>query len=210
MKPLNQCRVMGTSFPVPGISDKVNGKTQWSCDVTLPRMLHARMIRPGTLGSTLISVGAVDKKQFPTAEIVKKDNLVAVVSPNEWEAIRASRAVAAGTKWTDWAGLPGSENVAKTLRAYKWNMPPESRRKPVDVTTALAKATQTLSASYEQPYVRHAPIGPFVAVADGRSDGSATVWTHSAQSQGRRARMADMLGTTPEQAVVPGLNHSGQ
>jgi len=50
MKPLNQCKVMGTSFPVPGIPDKVTGKTQWSCDVTLPRMLHARMILPERLG----------------------------------------------------------------------------------------------------------------------------------------------------------------
>jgi nicotinate dehydrogenase subunit B len=210
MKPLNQCKVMGTSFPVPGIPDKVTGKTQWSCDVTLPRMLHARMIRPATLGSTLISVGAVDQKQFPTAEVVRKGNLVAVVSPNEWEAISASPAVAAGTKWTDWAGLPGSENVTKTLRVYKWNTPSESRGKAADVTTALAKATKTISASYEQPYVRHAPIGPFVAVADVRSDGSITVWTHSAQSQGLRARIAYMLGTTPEQVVVRWLDHSGQ
>src|SRR5271156_2843207 len=109
MRPLNQCKVMGTSFPVPGIPDKVTGKTQWSCDVTLPGMLHARMIRPATLGSTLISVGTVDKKQFPTAGIMKKGNLVAVVSPNEWEATSAARSVASATKWTEWSGLPGSE-----------------------------------------------------------------------------------------------------
>src|ERR1700687_2169725 len=120
MKPVSQFKVIGTSFPVPGIPNKVTGKTQWSCDVTLPGMLHARMIRPATLGSTLISVGAVDKKQFPTAEIGKKSNLVAVVSPNEWEAVSASRAAAAETKWTDWAGLAGSENVTKKLRACKW------------------------------------------------------------------------------------------
>jgi len=210
MRPLNQCKVMGTSFPVPGIPDKVTGKTQWSCDVTLPGMLHARMIRPATPGPTLISVGAVDKKQFPTAEIVKKGNLVAVVSPNEWEAINASRAVAAGTTWTEWAGLPGSENVTKTLRVYKWDAPSESRGKAAEVTAAMAKAAKTISASYEQPYVRHAPIGPFVAVADVRSDGSVTVWTHSAQSQGLRARIAYMLGTTPEHVVVRWLDHSGQ
>src|SRR5258708_76679 len=210
MKPLNQCKVMGTSFPVPGIPDKVTGKTQWSGDVTLPGMLHARMIRPATLGSTLISVGAVDKKQFPTTEIVKKGNLVAVASSNEWEAISAARAVAAGTKWTEWAELPGSENVTKTLRTYKWNTPSERRGKAADVATALAKATKTISASYEQPYVRHAPIGPFVAVADVRSDGSVTVWTHSAQSQGLRSRIAYMLGTTPEHVVVRWLDHSGQ
>jgi nicotinate dehydrogenase subunit B len=210
LKPLNQCKVLGTSFPVPGIPDKVTGKTQWSCDVTLPGMLHARVIRPATLGSTLISVGAVDKKQFPTAKIVKKGNLVAVVSPNEWEAISAARAVATGTKWTDWAGLPGSDNLTKTLRAYQWNAPSESRGKAAEVTGAVAKATKKISASYEQPYVRHAPIGPFVAVADVHSDGSATVWTHSAQSQGLRARIAYLLGTTPEHVVIRWLDHSGQ
>jgi CO/xanthine dehydrogenase Mo-binding subunit len=147
---------------------------------------------------------------LPTAEIVKKGNLVAVVSPNEWEAISAARAVAAGTKWTDWAGLPGSDNLTKTLRAYQWNAPSESHGKAADVTAAVAKAAKKISASYEQPYVRHAPIGPFVAVADVHSDGSATVWTHSAQSQGLRARIAYLLGTTPEHVVIRWLDHSGQ
>ena len=210
LKPLNQCKVVGTSYPMPGIPDKVTGKTQWSCDVTLPGMLHARMIRPATLGSTLISVGAIDKKQFPTAEVVKKGNLVAALSPNEWEAINAAGAVAAATKWTEWSGLPGSENVTKAIRSYKWDKPSESRGKAADVMAALAKASKTISASYELPYVRHAPIGPFVAVADVRSDGSVTVWTHSAQSQGLRARIAYLLGTTPEQVVVRWLEHSGQ
>jgi nicotinate dehydrogenase subunit B len=80
MKPVSQYRVIGTSYPVPGIPDKMTGQTQWSCDVTLPGMLHARMARPATLGSTLISVGTLDKKQFPTAVVVGKSNLVAVVS----------------------------------------------------------------------------------------------------------------------------------
>src|SRR6185312_9272578 len=111
-----QLKVIGTSFPVPGIPDKVTGKTQWSCDVRLPGMLHARMVRPATLGSTLITLGQVDKSLFPTATVVHKGNLVAVVSPSEWEAINAAQSVAADTKWTDWSGLPGSENLTKALR----------------------------------------------------------------------------------------------
>jgi nicotinate dehydrogenase subunit B len=87
LKPVRQFKVIGTSDPMPGIPDKITGKTQWSCDVTLPGMLHARMVRSATLGSTLVSVGEVDKKQFPTPEVVRKGNLVAVVSPNAWEAL---------------------------------------------------------------------------------------------------------------------------
>lgn len=210
MKAVSEFKVMGKSYPVPSISDKVTGKLKWSCDVTLPGMLHARMIRPKTKGSTLISVGEVDKKQFPTAEVVRKGNLLAVVSPNEWEAISAARSVAASTKWTDWAGLPGSENLTKTFREYKWGAPSESKGKAEDVKAALESAAKTISASYEQPYVRHAPIGPFLAVADVRSDGSVTVWTHSAQSQGLRARIAHTLSTPVDKVVVRWLEHSGQ
>jgi len=210
LKPLSQCKVIGTSHPIPGIPDKVTGKTHWSCDVTVPNMLHARMIRPTTLGATLISVGEIDKRQFPKADIVNMGNLVAVVSPTEWEAVSAAAVVAAGTKWTDWAGLPDSENVTRTLREYKWSTPPESRGNAAEVGAAMMKAAKTISASYDQPYVRHAPIGPFVAVADVRSDGGVTVWTHSAQSQGLRARLAYMLGAAPEQVVVRWLDHSGQ
>ena len=210
MQRASQFKVLGTSYPVPSISDKVTAKTKWSCDVALPGMLHARMVRPATLGSTLISVGEIDKKQFPTAEVIRKANLVAVVSPDEWEAISAARAVAATTKWTQWAGLTGSENLTKTLREYHWGAPSETKGKPDEVKAALTSATHTISSSYEQPYVRHAPIGPFLAVADVRSDGSVTLWTHSAQSQGLRARIAHTLSLSVDKVVVRWLEQSGQ
>ena len=209
LKPMSQFKLIGTSFPIPGIPDKVTGKTRWSCDVRLPGMLHARMVRPATLGSTLLSLAPVDKRLFPTATVVHKGNLVAVVSPDEWEAINAAQSVAANTKWTDWSGLPGSENLTQALREQKWSSP-KRRGNASAVTTALAGASRTITASYEQAYVRHAPIGPFLAVADVRSDGSVTVWTHSAQSQGLRARLAHMLGTPVEKVVVRWLEHAGQ
>jgi len=210
MKAMNQFKVMGTSYPVPSISDKVTGKTKWSCDVSLPGMLHARTVRPATVGSALISVGEIDKKQFPTAEVVKKGNLVAVISPDEWEAVSAARAVEVSTKWTEWEGLPGSENLTNTLREQKWGAPSETRGKADDVKAALASAAKTISSTYEQPYVRHAPIGPYVAVADVRADGSVTVWTHSAQSQGLRTRIAHLLGVPVDKVVVRWLEQSGQ
>jgi len=210
MKAPKDFKVIGTSFAAGHIPDKVTGKTQWSCDVRLPGMLHARMVRPATLGSTLVSVGSIDKKQFPTAEVLRKGNLLAVVSPNEWEAVQAAQSVADTTKWTDWSGLPGSENLTKAIRAHKWGKPSQSKGKAAETEAALQSATKKLSATYEQGYVRHAPIGPFVAVADVKSDGNVTIWTHSAQSQGLRARIAYMLGIPVEKAIVRWMDHSGQ
>jgi nicotinate dehydrogenase subunit B len=210
MKPMHLYKVVGKSHPMPGTPGKVTGKTQWSCDVTLPGMLHARMVRPATLGSTLISAGALDKIRFPNAQVITKQNLVAVLSPDEWEAASAARSVASGTKWTEWAGLPGSEHLTQALRDYKWGAPSDSTGNAAEVNVALARASKTVSATYEQPYMKHAPIGPFVAVADVRADGTATVWTHSANSQGLRAQIANTLSTPIEKVVVLWLEHAGQ
>jgi nicotinate dehydrogenase subunit B len=210
LKPISQYKFIGTSYPMPGIPDKVTGKTKWSCDVARPGMLHARMIRPRTLGSALVSAGELDQTRFPAAKVIVKHNLVAVVSPNEWQCVKAARALAASTKWTDWSGLPGSENLSKAIRDHQWGKPDASQGKASEVNAAFASASKTISASYEQPYVKHAPIGPYVAVADVRSDGSATIWTHSANSQGLRARMAYLLGTSTSKVVVRWLDHAGQ
>ena len=210
MKAVKEFKVLGTSFPAGHIPGKVTGKTQWSCDLTLPGMLHARMVRPATVGSTLVSAGTIDKTKFPTAEVIQKGNLLAVVSPNEWEAVQAAVSVASTTKWTEWAGLPGSENVTKAIREYKWSAPGESKGNAADVTAALASASKRIFATYELPYVRHAPIGPFLAVADVRADGSVTVWTHSAQSRGLRAQIANTLSIPVEKVVVRWLEHSAQ
>jgi CO/xanthine dehydrogenase Mo-binding subunit len=210
MKAVSDFKVIGTSFPAGHIPDKMTGKTRWSCDLVLPGMLHARMVRPAMLGSTLVSAGAIDKTKFRTTEVVQKDNLLAVVSPNEWEAVQAALSVAGATKWTEWSGLPGSENATKAIREYKWEKPSESKGKAAETTAALQSATRKISAIYEQGYVRHAPIGPFVAVADVKGDGSVTIWTHSAQSQGLRARIAYMLSIPVEKVVVRWMDQSGQ
>lgn len=210
LKAAKDFKVIGTSFPAGHIPEKVTGKTKWSCDVSLPGMLHARMIRPATLGSTLLSVGTLDKKQFPTAKVIRKGNLLAVCSPHEWEAVQAAESVADSTKWTDWSGLPGSENVTEAIRAHKFGKPSESKGKAAETKAALESASKKISATYEQGYVRHAPIGPFVAVADLNSDGVLTIWTHSSQSQGLRARMAYVLSIPVEKVIVRWLDHSGQ
>ncbi|NUQ30223.1 MAG: xanthine dehydrogenase family protein molybdopterin-binding subunit [Acidobacteriaceae bacterium] len=210
MRPMSGYKVVGTSYPMPGVPDKVTGRTQWTCDVTLPDMLHARVVRPPTLGSTLIAAGQLDKTKFPNAQVVVKKNLVAVVSPNEWEAVSASRAVASGTKWTEWEGLPGSDKLSGFLRTYPWKAPSDGKGSIEETTAAHNASAKQVSATYEQPFIKHAPIGPFVAVADVRANGSAIVWSHSANLQGLRAQIANTLSTSMDKVVVRWLDHAGQ
>jgi nicotinate dehydrogenase subunit B len=216
MKPVASYKVIGKSFKNSNIASKVTAKELWVTNVKLPGMLHARMVHPATLGSTLVSVGQLDKAKFPNTKVVVKANLVGVVAPNEWEAIQAARQVAATTKWSEWKGLPGQANLFRHLRSEAdWKTAPMNKggANKGDVTSAMTAAVKKFSASYELPYMKHAPIGPTMALADVRSDGMVTVHTHTQNAQQLRAQIALMLGIAPDKVVVrtyAGAGHYGR
>ena len=64
-KPMTQYSVVGTSLERKGIRDIVTGKPIYSGDLVVPGMLHARMVRPASLGSQLTSVGTWTKAASP-------------------------------------------------------------------------------------------------------------------------------------------------
>jgi CO/xanthine dehydrogenase Mo-binding subunit len=216
LKPVSQYTVIGKSFPNSVTVSKVTAKETWVTDVRLPGMLHARVVHPKTLGSKLISAGPLDKARFPNAQVVVKGNLVGVVAPTEWEAIKAAQQVSSGTKWTDWKGLPGNERLLQFLKQdADWrSVPPETSKKSNgDVPAALRQSSKKLSASYALPFFKHAPIGPAMAVADVRPDGAVYVYTHTQNPQALRSGIAHMLSTSVDHVVVrtfAGPGHYGR
>ncbi len=212
MKPVKDYTVIGKPFRNSVITSKVTAKEQWATDFRLPGMLHARMVHPKTLGSKLVSVGALDKTKFPNAQVVVKGNLVGVVAPTEWEAIKASQQVAAATKWSEWKGLPGHENLFTYFREkadWTTTKVTKSDKSHGDVTPALANAAKKLNATYEMPFMKHAPIGPTLAVADARADGTIHIHTHNQNPQALRGEIAQMLGTKPDNIIVRTLSGAG-
>ena len=216
MKPTNQYTVIGKSFANPATPAKVVARANWVTDVHLPGMLHARVIHPKTVGSRLVAAGKVDKKRFPDAQVIVQGDLVGVVAPTEWEALGAAQEVAAATKWTEWKGLPGHVNLYAWLREHAdWNAAPVTTgpRNQGDPSASLTGATRKLSATYELPFIKHAPIGPTAAVADARPDGTVFVYTHTQNPSYLRGQLARMLGTSIDNIVVrafPGPGHYGR
>jgi CO/xanthine dehydrogenase Mo-binding subunit len=216
MKPVSQYTIIGKSYKNSVTASKVAAREQWATDVRLPNMLHARMVHPKTLGSTLLSAGELDKTKFPNAQVVVKGNLVGVVAPTEWEAIRAAQQVAGATKWTEWKGLPGDGKLFQHLRdAADWKATrvtksDKTRGEAAPVVTAAAKK---LTATYELPFMKHAPIGPTMALAAARPDGTVHIYTHNQNPQALRGEIAQMLGSSADQIIVrafAGPGHYGR
>jgi len=216
MKPVSEYTVIGKSFKNSITASKVAAKETWATDVRLPGMLHARVVHPKTLGSNLVSAGQLDRTKFPNSQVIVKGNLVGVVAPTEWEAIQAADAVASGTKWTDWKGLPGNAKLYQHLREESdWTSAPveKSKGSKGDVAPALASAHKKHSATYQLSYMKHAPIGPTMAVADVKPDGTVHIYTHNQNPQALRGEIAMMLRTTIDHVVVhsyPGPGHYGR
>src|ERR1700757_2571889 len=216
MKPVSEYTIIGKSFKNSIITSKVGAKETWATDVRLPGMLHARVLHPKTLGSTLVSAGSVDKAKFPNSQVIVKGNLVGVVAPTEWEAIQAADQVAGSTKWTEWKGLPGNAKLHQHLREEAgWTSAPVSKgdANKGDVAPALGSAHKKHSATYQLSYMKHAPIGPTMAVADVKPDGTVHIHTHNQNPQALRGEIAVMLGTSPDHVIVhtyPGAGHYGR
>lgn len=212
LKPVADYSVIGQAFPNEAVASKVRCREQWLSSVRLPGMLHARVIHPKSLGSTLVDVGVLDKKRFPTATVFVQRNLLAVISPTEWECIQAARHVAATTRWTDWAGLPGSDRLFDHLRGCDWASTSTtlSARSSGDVESAASHSARRFSATYEVPYMKHASIGTTIAVADVRPNGMVYLYSQSQNPQALRGEIAFMLGCSPEKVVVRSFSGTGQ
>jgi CO/xanthine dehydrogenase Mo-binding subunit len=216
LKPASEFKVVGRSYKNSNIASKVKAEELWVTDVKLPGMLHGRVVHPGTLGSHLVSAAAIDRTKFPNTQLIVKGDLVAVVAPTEWEAVQASWQVAAATKWTEWKGLPGKDNVYNHLRNQSdWKAAPvaKGRKNKGDTATVLGSSPKKLEATYRLPYWKHAPIGPTLALADYKPDGSVVVHTHTQNAQALRGQLAMMLGTSIDKVVVKtysGAGHYGR
>src|SRR5579862_1101031 len=197
--------IVGKPLLRPDVADKCTGRNVYVQDFSLPRMLHGRVIRPPAIGAKLMSVDESSIRGVPGVRIVRIQNFLGVVAPDEWAAIRASKELK--LTWTEWEGLPGYE----TLDSYVRNSAPDRDETIInkgDVAAALPSAAKQLSATYVWPCQSHASLGPSCAVADVRPDGTA-VWTASQGTHGMRTNFSKIFGIPEDKLRVIFLDGSG-
>lgn len=191
-KPVDRYGIVGTSARRIDIPDKVAAKFQFTQDVTVPGMLHGRVVRPPTIDSTLVSVDRA--AHMPgVVKIVVKHNFIGVVAHTEQQAIDAAAKLKPQWKLKP---LPDPAKLYDTIR----NATPHMKRVLVETLVdskgapeAIAGAPQKLSATYRWPYQLHAALGASCAVADVRRD-TATVWSSTQGVYPLRDAIATLLG----------------
>ena len=175
-----QYTLVGQSLPRPDIPQKVTGRHVYVHDLTLPGMLHGRIVRPPAVGAKVMAVDEASIAHLPGVRVVRRNDFVGVVGVDEWATLRAARELK--VQWSDSATLVGHDGLVDWARRGPF-LAEETlvNRGDASRVAALASAPERISAVYVWPIQSHGSIGPSCAVADVRAD-SATVWTASQAS----------------------------
>jgi nicotinate dehydrogenase subunit B len=197
--------VVGKPILRPDVPGKCTGQRTYLQDFKTQGMLHGRIIRPPAIGAKLVSVDETSIRGIPDVQVVRIENFLAVVSGDEWAAVRAAAELQA--KWTEWEGLPGSDGLDRYVRQS-----PTDRDEVLvnrgDTAAALPGAVKRFAATYSWPCQSHGSLGPSCAVADVREDG-AMIWTSSQGTYGMRANFSKIFDVPPEKLRVMYLDGSG-
>jgi CO/xanthine dehydrogenase Mo-binding subunit len=190
LKSNSDFKVLGQSLPRTDIPAKVFGTFEYIHNVSVPGMVHGRVIRPPSIGAKLLSVDDTELKKLKGARTAVRNDFLGVVAEREEDAIEAASLVKA--KWTDTAPLPESTKLYGELVKQKV-LSDRVSFETGDIAAGLEKGQYRLKAVYDFPFQSHAMIGPSCAIADVRVD-KAILWSGSQWPHGDRSDIAKMLG----------------
>jgi CO/xanthine dehydrogenase Mo-binding subunit len=179
---------------------KVNGTAQFGIDVRLHGMKVATVAASPVLGGKVVSVDDSKAKAIKgVRQIVRLDDVVAVVADHMWAAKQGLKALA--IRWDD--GPNGTVSTADVVQglAAAAQTPGVVVRNEGDAAAAVAGAPKKLESVYEVPFLVHAAMEPMNCTVHVRPDGC-EVWTGSQVLSRAQATAAKVTGLPLEKVVV--------
>lgn len=181
---VEQWQVLGQSAARPNGRDIVTGKHTYPSDLIRPGMLYGKILRPPSFGAKLSAIDLAPARAIDGVVAVHDGNFVGVAAPSTFLAKGAIKAITESAKWEPTAGHPPSDKLFAHLRENARGGVPRNPR-----AEHANSAAKTLKATYNVPYVQHAPMEPRAAVAEWQ-DGKLTVWTATQNPFGVRRELA--------------------
>jgi nicotinate dehydrogenase subunit B len=190
-------RVLGRVHEAPGLTGLVTGATKFVHDMSLPGMLHARVVRPPHYHARLDRLEPSIEEQLRGGHLVRDGSFLAVVHADEWTVIRLAERIASAAQWSSDRGVDASDITQLLLTNPRSSVPVVNGaavQEPVPPPLASpADTVATPSARYHRPYHMHASIGPSAALAHLAGE-RLTIWTHTQGIYPLRESISEALG----------------
>jgi isoquinoline 1-oxidoreductase subunit beta len=200
-------KLIGHQAPRVDVPAKCDGTAQFTLDVEVPGMLVALLKRPPLFGATVKSFDAAAATAVPgVVKVVQVPHGVAVVAKGFWAAKQGRDALK--VEWDDTNAEKRSSATLMDEYRHLADQPARSARKEGDAVPAIQKAAHKISASYEFPYLAHAPMEPLDAVVK-LSAGSCEIWAGDQFQTIDQANAAQTAGLDPKQVSIHTLYAGG-
>ncbi|MHB8476572.1 MAG: xanthine dehydrogenase family protein molybdopterin-binding subunit [Steroidobacteraceae bacterium] len=200
-------KLIGHHAPRVDAAAKSDGTAQFTIDVVLPGMLVALLKRPPLFGATVKSFDAAAAGAVPgVVKVVQVPRGVAVVAKGFWAAKQGREALK--IEWDD-------SKAEKRSSAALWDeyrrladQPGLPARKDGDAAQAIQHAARKISATFEFPYLAHAPMEPLDAVVK-LSAKSCEIWAGDQFQTVDQANAARTAGLDPSEVSIHTLYAGG-
>jgi len=193
--------------PRVDVAAKCDGSAQFTLDVSLPGMLVALIKRPPRFGGTVRSFDAAAASAIPgVVKVVQVPRGVAVIASSFWAAKQGREALR--VVWDE--SHAETRSSAAIMAEYRQlaTKPGANARKNGDAAKALADAAHKVAASFEFPYLAHAPMEPLDAVVK-LTASSCEIWAGDQFQTVDQANAAQAAGLTAQQVSIHTLYAGG-
>jgi isoquinoline 1-oxidoreductase subunit beta len=207
LKDPSRFTLIGTRPPRVDVPAKCDGTAQFSLDVTMPDLLVALLARPPQFGATVASFDAAAALAVSgVVKVMPVPRGVAVLAKSFWAAKKGRDRLT--IQWDDTHAEKRSS--AQLMDEYRQRAEESaaSVRKTGDATQALNSAATKISASFEFPYLAHAPMEPLdcvVKLTAQRCD----IWAGDQFQTIDQANAAKTAGLDPQQVFINTLYAGG-
>jgi isoquinoline 1-oxidoreductase subunit beta len=202
LKEAKDFTIIGKGVPRLDSLDKVNGKAKFASDVKRPGQLTAVVARPPRFGARVVSVDSSKTQGMSGVRaIVEIPQGVAIVATNFWSAKKARDAVV-----VTWDDSTSSKVSTDTLMAEYRALAGKDEgaaiaKKEGDAPAALKVGAKIFDATFEFPYLAHAPMEPLSCVIEANEAG-AQVWAGCQFQTMDQGNIAGVFGFKPEQVKI--------
>jgi isoquinoline 1-oxidoreductase beta subunit len=166
------------------VPERVTGQAVYGIDVDIPGMVYASILHSPSLHGKVVSINdAETKKVKGVVKVLKTERTmphrtseaVAVIGTNYWAALKGRKALQVQWDNADYEKTLSTEKYfAETYQAAKEEGIKFEEKG--DFAGIYGTAASKLEASYETPFLAHAPIEPENAIVHVKEDGSIEIW----------------------------------
>ncbi|CUW38266.1 Aerobic-type carbon monoxide dehydrogenase, large subunit CoxL/CutL homolog(Aldehyde oxidase/xanthine dehydrogenase, molybdopterin binding,12-236;Aldehyde oxidase/xanthine dehydrogenase, molybdopterin binding,298-702) [Magnetospirillum sp. XM-1] len=178
---------------------KSDGTAKFGADIRLPGLLTALVARPPVWGARMESYDRKAALAVPgVIAVAPISSGIAVAASSFWAAHKGREALK--PRWTEPAERVSTEALRRdwTELLAKPGSPAAARG---DATLALGQGSQRLAATYELPYLAHAPMEPLNCVVR-LVPGKCEIWAGCQFQTHDQAMAAKVAGLKPEQVEI--------